>query len=299
MGQTNVYKLGYLEAYQSVGEVIDMDERRFRTIEAQTYAIYTIFGNGVLDDDPLNPSWRIQSVPGDETGQIVQITSGQGHVAWKSARTTSTVQVKLPPPTGATTGNVYTFWIYARANETTHDKRTVDFVASTVEIDDPDNYIGLGAVVVDYSVNPPVVTCYNDADHGRVNISLFDTLADLINKHKHIGGANNPSRIDLGLHVQGKLDGSFVENLDLDTVTSGNLAPERLPTISHTILTDIGTLTHPEIDSLLESLDNPSGYRLSDLHIANLLQLVLALKKQSGLSDIDEKLINAIFFRSN
>ena len=280
MGYTDIYKLGFLEAYQKVGEVIDMDERRFRTIEAQTYAIYTIFGNGVLDDDPLNPSWRIQNVPGDETGQVVQITPGQGHVAWKSAKTEDVVQVKLPPPTGSTTGNVYTFWLYARANETTHDKRTVDFVASTVDINDPDNYIGLGAVVVDYSNSPPVVTCYNDAEHCRVNISLFDTLASIINRHKHIGGANNPSRIDLGLHVQGKLDGSFIENLDLGTVTKGNLAPERLPQISHTILADIGTLTHPEIDSLLESLINSDDYRLSDLHTANLLQLVLALKKK-------------------
>lgn len=296
MGNTDIYKLGFLEAYQKVGEVIDMDERRFRTIEAQTYAIYTIFGNGVLDDDPLNPSWRIQNVPGDETGQVVQITPGGGHVAWKSAVTTTVVQVKLPPPTGSTTGNVYTFWLYARANDTTHDKRTVDFVASTVEIADSDNYIGLGAVVVDYSSSPPTVTCYNDAEHGRVNISLFNTLASLINKHKHIGGANNPSRIDLGLHVQGKLDGSFIENIDLGTVTKGNLAPERLPLISHTILSDIGTLTHPEIDSLLESLENPSEYRLSDLHIVNLLQLVLALKKQSGLDTIDEKLINAVFY---
>lgn len=296
MGYTDIYKLGFLEAYQKVGEVIDMDERRFRTIEAQTYALYTIFGNGVLDDDPLNPSWRIQNVPGDETGQVVQITSGKGHVAWKSAITTETVQVSLPPPTGSTTGNIYTFWLYARENSTTHDRRTVDFVASTVEIDDPDNYIGLGGVVVDYSSSPPTVTCYNDAEHGRVNISLFNTLASIINKHKHIGGANNPSRIDLGSHVQGKLDGAFIENLDLGTVTKGNLAPERLPTISHTILSDIGTLTHPEIDSLLESLVNPDGYRLSDLHIANLLQLVLALKKQVGLDTIDEKLINAIFY---
>lgn len=296
MGNTDVYKLGFLEAYQKVGEIIDMDERRFRTIEAQTYAIYTIFGNGVLDDDPLNPSWRIQNVSGDETGQIVQITSGSGHVAWKSAVTTSAVQVKLPPPTGSTTGNVYTFWLYARANDTTHDKRTVDFVASTVEIDDQDNYIGLGAVVVDYSASPPIVTCYNDAEHGRVNISLFDTLASLINKHKHIGGANNPSRIDLGLHVQGKLDGAFIENIDLETVTKGNLASERLPLISHTILSDIGTLTHPEIDSLLESLQNPNEYRLADLQIANLLQLALALKKQAGLNTIDEKLLNAIFY---
>ena len=296
MGNTDIYKLGFLEAYQKVGEVIDMDERRFRAIEAQTYALYTIFGNGVLDDDPLNPSWRIQNVPGDETGQIVQITPGSGHVAWKSAVTTEVAQVKLPPPTGSTTGNTYTFWLYARANDTTHDKRTVDFVASTVEIDDPDNYIGLGAAVVDYSTTPPVVTCYNDAEHGRVNISLFDTLASLINSHKHIGGANNPSRIDLDLHVQGKLDGSFIDNLDLGTVTKGNLSPDRLPTISHTILSDIGTLTHAEIDSLLETIENPDAYRLSDLHIVNLLQLVLALKKQSGLDTIDETLINAVFY---
>lgn len=297
MGYTDIYKLFFLEAHMKVGEVIDADERRFRTIEAQTYALYTIFGNGVYeDDDKYKISWRLQTVPGDTSGQVIQVTSGKGHVAWKSAETTETVQVQLPPPTGSTTGNQYTFWIYARANDTTPDQRTVDFVASTVEIDDPDNYIGLGAVEVDYGTSPPTVTPYNDAEHGRVVISLFRTLSDILNKHKHIGGRLNPSQIDLSRHVQNKLDGSYIENLDLSTVTKGVLAPERIPTIPHENLSRIGTLKHPEIDSLLQDLVTPGEYRLADLHIANLLQLAVALKRQAGLSDIDENLVNAILY---
>ena len=60
MEKTPYYGLGYLVPNQQVGDVMDMDERRFRAIESLTQHLYTIFGNGVLDDDPNNPSWRIQ-----------------------------------------------------------------------------------------------------------------------------------------------------------------------------------------------------------------------------------------------
>lgn len=295
MAQTAIYGLGYLEPYENVGDVLDMDARRFQAIESQFLNLYTVFGNGIIDNDPLNPSWLIQTVPGGINSSQILITPGHGHVAWKAAATTSSTLVNLPQ---AASGYPAQFWIYARQNDTTPDQRTVDFIASTVEIIQPDYYIGLGGVVLSQVPGDIyiVVTPYNDSAHGRVNISLFATLASIINKHLHIGGASNPSPIDLGLHVQGRLDGSNIINLDLGSVTKGNLDPNRLPVIDHAALSRIGTLTHAEIDSLLAGLRQPQGYRLSDLMVANMLQLALSLKLQSGLSRIDSTLINAILY---
>jgi hypothetical protein len=294
MGYTNIYGWGYLEPYQDVGGVIDMDARRWQSMESQLLNLYEIFGNGVLDSDPLNPSWRIQTNPSDATGGTVLITPGKGHVNFIAAYTTTDSVVTLP-----TVGSYpITYWIYATENDTTSDLGTVDFVASSVEILQPDTYVGLGAVVISLptGATAPVITPFNDAAHGRQVISLYDTLAAIINAHVHIGGASNPSPIDLGLHVQGKLSGDFITDLDLGTVTTGTLDPNRLPLIDHGTLTSIGTLTHPEIDSLLAAISSPQGYRLSDLMLANMLQLALALKEQAGQAHIDATLVNAILY---
>jgi len=297
MEKTPYYGLGYLVPNQQVGDVLDMDERRFRAIETLTQHLYSIFGNGVLDDDPSNPSWRIQSISGDV--ENILITPGRGHVGWMSAETNASRTLRLPTPPGGATRAI--FWVYATSNDNTAVTRDVDFRVSLVEItSNLDYYVGLGGVEVDYSTNPITITPHNTAAFGRVNISLFATLAGIVNKHKHIGGANNPSQVNLGPnnpHVQGKLSGDFIEDLNLSSVTSGTLDAERLPVIDHNTLTRRGTLTHPQIDSLLASLTNlGEGYRLSEISMANRLQIVLALKKQVGLGNIDEDQLNAIFY---
>jgi hypothetical protein len=293
MGKTSIYKLGYFEPGMNIGEELDLDELRFTAIDTQTLALFSIFGNGVLDDDPDNPSWYINTIPQDY--QNVSITSGKGHVAWKSAATTDTRTLALPVlPTAATSA---LFWIYAIENDSTPSTKDVDFIVSLIEINDPDNYIGLGAVLLDKTTNPYTITAYNTSEYGRKNISLFSTLSDIVNKHKHIGGSNNPSPINLRSHVRGKLSGDYIENLDLSTVTSGVLSADRLPVIDHNSLSNIGTLTHTQIDSLLASLTSlPDNYRLSDVSLANRLKIILALKRQAGLGTIDNTQINAIFY---
>ncbi|MGC5098474.1 hypothetical protein ACPXA0_26090, partial [Escherichia coli] len=82
-------------------------------------------------------------------------------------------------------------------------------------------------------------------------ISIFSGLVSLINKHKHIGGSNNPSQIDLANHVQGKLSGDHITNLSLDSVTTGTLSADRLPLIDHNSLSNIGSLTHAQLESII------------------------------------------------
>jgi len=49
MGKTPIYGLGYLEPNQDLSEELDLDELRFRAIDTQTYALYQIFGNGIIE----------------------------------------------------------------------------------------------------------------------------------------------------------------------------------------------------------------------------------------------------------
>lgn len=296
MGKTPIYKLGYIEPRQKTAEIPTLDRERFETMERQLKWLFSLFGNGIIEDDPVSPSWRIQNVAGDTSGTQVQITAGRGHVAWKSAVTTAAVVVNLPAPPNIGSGNQWAYWLYAEADSTTHYRQTVRFFASNTEIDQPDRYVGLGGVIATLGSNGITLSPQNTTDYGRTVISLFSVLAEIINKHKHIGGSNNPSPINLGLHVQGKLSGDFIEDLNLNDVTEGTLAPERLPVISHKDLSDIGTLEHKEIDSLLAAIEIDSDNRLSDLFGVNYMQIVLAEKKIDGRDDIDADTIAALFY---
>jgi len=300
MAKTQIYGLGYLQAFEDVGGSgdIDMDELRFKSIENQQYGIYSLFGNGIREDtdqfgNPI-PSWLIENVAG--SSNRVLITPGHGHVAWKYAETNTVSYVDIIPPQG-NTGNLV-FYIYATATNTTPYDKSVKFIASTQVISDIVNYVGIGGVIYTISSDGSVtLTPMNTEEYGRRVISFFGVLSGLINKHKHIGGATNPSPIDLSKHVQGKLDGDYISDLDASKINNGVLPPERLPKIDHNTLLRRGTLTHDQIDSLIAMLSYHSDKRMSDIEITNLLQLGLGLKRVFGRnSHIHKNLINTIFY---
>ncbi|MBS1722321.1 MAG: hypothetical protein JSS66_04855 [Armatimonadetes bacterium] len=278
------------------GDDLTMDQRRFETVERQLYWLFDIFGNGIIDDDPDNPSWLIENVTGDTRDRQVSITPGRGHVAWKSCRTTEAVVLDIPAPPNLGTNQSFTYFIYAEADKTTPHRQTVKFFVSNTELSDTSRFVGLGCVLATQTSNGIVLTPNNTSECGRVEISLFSTIADIVNRHKHIGGSRNPSPIDLRRHVQGKLSGDFIEDGDLSTFTKGTLDPDRLPQIDHNTLTRRGTLTHAEIDSLLGALEIDYSDRLADLFGVNILQFGLAAKKRSGWDDIDEKTVNTILY---
>jgi len=190
MGKTPIYGLGYLEPNQDLSQNLDLDELRFRAIDTQTYSLYQIFGNGIIEDETNNNiSWQISQIPSDF--QNIRISSGKGFVSWKAAETTTYRDVALPIlPVGVTSVKV---WAYAVANDSTAVTKDVDFITSLVEISDTDNYISLGGVVVTFGAT----TSVTPFTEGRVKISIIASLSGIINSHKHIGGSNNPSPINL------------------------------------------------------------------------------------------------------
>jgi len=292
MGNTPIYGFGYIEPNQDLSENIDLDELRFKAIENQIYNLYQIFKNGVLEDDPNTPSWRIKTFANEFKTTKIQITSGKGHVSYKYATTASSKDVTLPTiPANVSSTRLY---VYAYENSDTSVTGDVDFVASLTQINDTVNYIFLGQIDVDV-INGLITV----DDSGRQDISLFASLSSLLTNHKHVGGSNNPTPVDLSKEVKNLLSSDNIDYVDASKITTGVLDSSRLPEISHDTLQDKGNLTHTELETLLlDIVSEDTTYTLSDLSIANRLQMLIALKKSGGvgMTYIDSSQINTLVY---
>lgn len=292
MGNTPYYNLFYLEPGIDTADFLNADEQRFKTLDTQLYALYSIFRNGIIEDESNNYiSWRISTYSDENKFLKVSVSPGKGHVSFKAAETFVSKDVNLPVlPTDVDNVKI---WIYATENVDTAVTKDVDFVASLVQIDDTDNYINIGGVILDLLSNQ--ISIFED---DRQLITIFDSLSYLIRTHKHIGGSANPSPVDLHSEVKDKLSGEYIENVDLSLVTRGKLNANRLSTIDHDDLENKGNLSHYQIENLLaQNISQDDTYRMSDLSIANRLQALISIKKYVGLGTyIDSTQLNTIVY---
>ena len=292
MGNTPIYGFGYIEPNQDLSENIDLDELRFKAIENQMYNLYQIFKNGIIEEDPLVPSWRIQTFSNEFKLTKISITSGKGFVSYKAGNTTAPKDVTLP--TIPVTVGISKVYVYAYENANTAATGDVDFVASFTQINDTVNYISLGYLEVDVASN-----LINLFETNRQDITLFSTLSYLIKNHKHIGGTGNPSPIDLSAEVKNQITSENISAVDAAKITTGVLDSARLPIISHNSLEDKGNLTHDQLETaLLAVVNNDANDKMSDLSIANRLQMLIALKKSGGVgfTFIDSSQINTLTY---
>lgn len=292
MGNTPIYGLGYIEPNQDLSENIDLDELRFKAIENQMYNLYQIFKNGIIEEDPLVPSWRIKTYSNEFKLTKISITSGKGFVSYKAGNTIASKNVTLP--TIPDTVGISKVFVYAYENANTAVTGDVDFVASFTQINDTVNYISLGYLEVDVASN-----LINLFETNRQDITLFSTLSYLIKNHKHIGGTGNPSPIDLSSEVKNKITSENISAVDAAKITTGILDSSRLPIISHNSLEDKGNLTHDQLETaLLAVVNNDANDKMSDLSIANRLQMLIALKKSGGVgfTFIDSTQINTLTY---
>ena len=292
MGNTPIYGFGYIEPNQDLSENIDLDELRFKAIENQMYNLYQIFKNGIIEEDPLVPSWRIQTYSNEFKLTKITITSGKGFVSYKAGNTTAAKDVSLP--TIPSTVGLSKVYVYAYENANTAVNGDVDFVASLTEINDTVNYISLGYLEINVASN--LISLF---ENTRQDITLFASLSYLIKNHKHIGGTGNPSPIDLSLEVKNQLTSENINFIDAAKISTGILNSARLPDISHNSLENKGNLTHDQLETaLLAVVNNDANDKMSDLSIANRLQMLVALKKSGGVgfTFIDSTQINTLTY---
>lgn len=249
---TEHYKLGSVEIGQPLLPL--EDSRRFLTIDRQLLGLFEVFGNGVIT------GWNVTS----GSGLSVNISTGRGHVNYFAAETTiARTLTELTPST--------VNYVYAQTIEETRFSRNVLFFADTTLLNSGEQIL-LAKVTTDADgVTEIDSTVRND-------ISFIETIKTLINQHRHRGGDDNPSKIDLQTEVSGQLPGYRIDGLDASKIISGRIDPARIPTLEHSDLLNSGILTHAQLDSFVRSLSNPNTRLMGELASTNLLQAYLALK---------------------
>ena len=270
MKRTNKYGMVYFEKDDYTNAQYEM--QRWETLDAQLASLFNIMGNGVLS------GWNI--LAGD--GLSATITAGTGHVSFVSTTTTESVLLTSLTPS---TRN----YIYAQLTADSYWTKDVSFVSFVYELTDQDTNLYLGYVDTDLNS----VTVVNT--DGRKELGFVALINSAVAAHKHTGGTDSPSPINLASEVQGILGQENLPDLDASIVKTGTFDPNRLPLIDHiTGLNNVGTLTHAQLDSFVEALSISGNQAMGEVSTADLLQLILALKH--AYPDIDKYLINELAF---
>lgn len=249
---TDNYRLGSIEAGEPTNPL--EDSRRFQTIDRQLLGLFQVFGNGIIE------GWEVS----ESGGLNVSVAPGRGHVFFMSAQTTEPRAVTGLTPSA-------TNYVYAQAIDETRFNRDVIFFASTTLFTG-----GKQLLLAKVTTNAAGVIEIDDS--VRNDISFIEQIKALINQHRHRGGSDNPSKVDLASEVMGQLPGFRVEGIDASKIVSGRIPAGRIPVLEHSDLQHSGILTHAQLDSFVRNLSNPNVRLLGELSAINMLQLYLAQK---------------------
>jgi len=269
MRQTVNYQIPYYELGDATNP--DVDSRRVSTIENQIFGLASIFGNGVLS------GWEVLA----DRGLSVNVFAGNGFVNYTFANTFDTTAV-----TGLVENT--TNYIYARLTDDTTYTQIPQFFSSTQYLSENNQTILLASVTTGTNEITLVDTSV------RRNIGFIAKIIEEIQKHKHTGDTDSPEKIDLASEVAGILPGFRIGDIDASQITEGRLGADRLPQIDHLNLLNKGILTHPQIDSFVQNLQNPNGILFGEIATADFLQYILSLKHAWNV--IDEYFFNEFSF---
>ena len=273
--RTNKYGMVYFEQGDFTNAQYEM--QRFETLDAQLSALFSIMGNGIID------GWEIAAIVNG--GLSCAVLPGSGHVGFVACKSIDNSLISSLVPSVRN-------YIYAQLTADSYWTKNVNFVSFIDQLAaDNDNNLYLGYVDTDTSgiVSSGINTT------GRTELGFLALINNAVASHKHSGGLNQPTPINLRSEVQGILGQEHLPDLNADWIQSGTIDSDRLPKIDHiTKLTNQGVLTHAQLDSYVEtlSIENPS--LMGEVSTTNLLQLILALKHV--YPDIDEFLVNEISF---
>ena len=270
---TPVYRLPYVKA----GEVIDeiMERTRYMSVDRQLEALFTFLGDGIIT------GWNIQT--NTNNPKTVIVTKGSGVVSNMAVATS--VNTILTPSSSTTQETVN--YIYVKTIPSSPHTAAGEIISLTTTYGSY-NYLLLGKVTVSTSGTISIDT---STTSGRRDLTPLRYLLETFSTHVHNGSPGQPDKIDLLNHVKGVLSSANIQDLSASKITSGIIDKQRFR-LSHGDLLDTGTLTHVEIDGLIDKFQSLNKLLFGDVMTANLIQLVLSLKHV--WADVDDYFYNFI-----
>lgn len=255
--KTNYYGMVYFD----LGDALDSDFsdsaeiNRWTFVDSQLYGLMSVFGNGVVQ------GWNVSQVADFD----IQISSGFGNINFISCRTSFDTPITSLAPNSVV-------YIYARSKTRTPVTEEVDFIISGSKTDNSPFLLLLAEIVVGQN---SILTIDESV---RQSIRFIDIIKALINKHHHRGGSTNPSKIDLSSEVKGQLPSFRIEPIDAKKITTGVFDFDRFPLLSHNELSNIGILTHAQLDTFVKTIETNNKELLGEIVGSDLMQFILALK---------------------
>jgi len=269
-GSTEFYGIAFFDFGDTLDSPLNIQKevQRFVLIDRQLYAMFSVFGNGVIT------GWNVT----DTGGLSVNISAGVGIINSFAIETDfASTLTDLPPNTAC--------YIYAQIDATTITDRTPTFVYSLTTLSDGNSLL-LAIVTTGSTANVAI-------DTTVINQIGFQTIiAEQIKLHRH-NGIIAP-KIDLTSEVQGPLSMDRIADIDASKITSGILPYSVMPQIDHRNLLNIGTLTHPQLDSFANSIQRDNIALFGEVTTINLLKMITGIKYYN--TDVDKYFENQLYF---
>lgn len=265
MGQTDKFGLAFFDYGEVLTDNVNIQKEisRFVFIDRQLYGMASVFGDGIVS------GWEILD------GGDLNITINPGVGVYEK----KVMESSFPDIVEDLLPNAL-YYVYATPGFNVEFDKSINFSAT---IEEQFNGIFLGTVQTG-TTNIEAIDIST-----RTLVGFKQVVADEIALHRHNG---TTPKIDLTNEVQGQLPTSRMEDIDASKITEGRIPEKVYPRINHTNLKNTGKLTHPQIDSLISSMQKNNIGLFGEVETINLMKLILAQKYYN--SNIDQYLINQL-----
>lgn len=273
-----------LQYLNSEGEPLTpgIERSRFSIIDTQVESIFRALGNGVLSGAN---SWKIQSEPEgpidnsyfiediintENNSKIAYLTAGSGHVNFMAVETLLTSKI------GPLLYDINHVYLYT-TESTPLTKKPGIAIFPVKQSTDNTQYLYLGEVHIDSSNTLTLID-----QSSLLNVSSISVLVSDLIQHTH--GKDGVSKIDLEREIRGLLSSDNISDVDPSRINAGTLNPAII-SLSHLLLKDVGSITHEEIDSAIELLQQSNKRLFGELTTTNFLQSLISIKKHHETID--------------
>ena len=251
---TDNFHLAFFDFGDQLDDPINVQKEvnRWVMVDRQLYALSSVFGDGIIT------GWEVS----EQSGLTIKISGGNGLIDKISIETEFPESLDLPSNS--------TIYIYAGIDAASLDTRSVSFSYSTTSLNDGEKLL-LATVTT-----------------GSTNIEDIDNTVKTYSGFKQVIAeelANLRPTISLEDNVQGQLPMSRMEDIDASKIVGGRLPSKVLPQTDHSKLKNIGTLTHPQLDSIVKSIQKDNIELLGEIATVNLLKTIIYLKYLDNEAD--------------